>query len=159
VGASPGDLRVVPGNDCRAGENSSRAPDTSAFPAGILAGVTDLGDPTSYLELEHGTPVFSSDGDRIGAVEHVLADEEEDIFDGLVIDVRLGPGGHRFADATQVEGLYTGGALLTLTAAEAYELPEPSANPGVVAVDADDTVPDDLGDKLRRAWDRISGNY
>ncbi len=121
--------------------------------------MTDLGEPTSYLELEHGTPVFSADGDQIGAVEHVLAVEEEDIFDGIVIDVRRGPGGHRFADATQIEGLYTGGAVLTLSAAEAHELPTPSANPGVVETDADDMAPDDLGDKLKRAWNLISGNY
>jgi PRC-barrel domain len=121
--------------------------------------VTDLGDPTSYLELEAGAPVYSADGDEIGAVEHVLADDEEDIFDGLVIDVRLGPGGHRFADATQVQGLYTGGAVLALTGAEAEALPEPSENPGVMDADPDDVLPDDLGDKLKRAWDLISGNY
>jgi hypothetical protein len=121
--------------------------------------VTDLGDPTSYLELERGTAVFSADGDQIGTVGHVLADEEEDIFDGIVIDIRLGPGGHRFADATQIEGLYTGGVVLKLNAADAHELPEPSANPGVVEADADDMAPDGLGDKLKRAWDRISGNY
>jgi PRC-barrel domain len=125
----------------------------------MLARVPDLGDPTSYLELEEGTRVFSADGEEIGAVEHVLADEDEDIFDGLVIDVRLGPGGHRFADAAQVQGLYTGGAVLALTAAEAEALPEPSENPGVMEADPDDVTPDDLADKLKRAWDRISGNY
>lgn len=127
--------------------------------AGMLARVPDLGDPTSYLELADGTPVFSSDGDDIGEVEHVLADEDADIFDGLVIDTRIGPGGHRFADATQVEGLYTDGVVLALTAAECEALPEPSENPGVMDADPDDTAPDDLGDKLKRAWNLISGNY
>jgi hypothetical protein len=126
---------------------------------GILARVPDLGDPTSYLELDEDAPVFSSDGEEIGSVAHVLADEEADVFDGLVIDKRLGPGGHRFADATQVDELYTGGVVLTLTAAECEALPEPSDNPGVIDVDPDDTAPDDLGDKLKRAWDLISGNY
>jgi hypothetical protein len=125
----------------------------------MLARVPDLGDPTSYLELEEGVPVLSADGKQIGAVEHVLADADADIFDGLVIDTRLGPGGHRFVDATQVEGLYTGGAVLTLTAAESEALPEPSDNPAVLDADPDDVTPDDLGDKLKRAWNRISGNY
>jgi hypothetical protein len=125
----------------------------------MLAAVPDLGDPTSYLELADGAPVFSADGEEIGAVEHVLADPDVDVFDGLVIDTRLGPGGHRFADATQVDGLYTGGAVLALTAAEAHRLPEPSANPGVMEAEPDDVTPDDLGDKLKRAWDLISGNY
>jgi hypothetical protein len=127
--------------------------------AGILAGVPDLGDPTSYLELDDGLPVFTADGEEIGAVEHVLADADADVFDGLVIDTRLGPGGHRFADATQVDRLYTGGVVLALTAAEAERLPEPSENPAVMDADPDDVTPDDLGDKLKRAWDRISGNY
>jgi uncharacterized protein YrrD len=125
----------------------------------MLARVPDLGDPTSYLELEGGVPVFSADGKQIGAVEHVLADADADIFDGLVIDTRLGPGGHRFIDATQVEGLYARGAVLTLTAAQSEALPEPSDNPAVLDADPDDVAPDDLGDKLKRAWNRISGNY
>ena len=108
----------------------------------MLAAVPDLGDPTSYLELEAGVPVFSADGKEIGAVEHVLADADADIFDGLVIDTRPGPGGHRFADATQAE-----------------LLPEPSESPAVMDADPDDVTPDDLGDKLKRAWNRISGNY
>jgi uncharacterized protein YrrD len=121
--------------------------------------VSDLGDPTSYLELPAGVPVLSADGRKIGTVAHVLADADADIFDGLVIDTRAGPGGHRFADARQVASLHTGGAVLSLGAAAAERLPEPSANPAVVDADPDDTAPDDLGDKLKRAWDWISGNY
>ena|SRR5215218_3182917 len=127
--------------------------------AGMLARVPDLGDPTSYLELPEGAPVFSSDGEEIGAVEHVLADEDADIFDGLVIDKRLGPGGHCFADASQVDELYTGGAVLALSAAECEALPEPSDNPAVMDAEPDDVTPDDLSDKLKRAWNLISGNY
>jgi len=121
--------------------------------------MTDLGDPTSYLELRDGVVVLSADGEEIGTVEHVLADADADIFDGLVIDTRLGPGGHRFVDAEQVEGLFANGAVLTLDAAAAERLPEPSANPAVVAADPDDTAPDDASDKLKRAWNWISGNY
>ena len=125
----------------------------------MLALVPDLGDPASYLELEAGTRVYGSDGGEIGAVEHVLADADADIFDGLVIDTRVGPGGLRFADATQVDRIHAGGVVLTLTAAVAGGLPEPRENPAVMDADPDDVAPDDLGDKLRRAWDRISGNY
>jgi hypothetical protein len=121
--------------------------------------VPDLGDPTSYLELDDGVPVFSADGEEVGAVEHVLADADADVFDGLVIDSRTGPGGHRFADARQIGALYERGAVLTLDAAACERLPEPSASPAVMAADPDDTAPDDLGDKLKRAWNLISGNY
>lgn len=119
----------------------------------------DLGDPTSYLELDDGVAVFSSDGERVGVVEHVLADADADIFDGLVIDSRSGPGGHRFADASQIDGLYQRGAVLALDAAACERLPEPSESPAVLEADPDDTAPDDLGDKLKRAWNLISGNY
>jgi len=125
----------------------------------ILAGVPDLGDPTSYLELEDGVRVYSSEGADVGAVEHVLADAGSDIFDGLVIDTVLGSGGHRFADATVIEGLYERGAVLTLDAAACERLPAPRESPAVLAADPDDTAPDDLGDKLKRAWNWISGKY
>jgi hypothetical protein len=121
--------------------------------------VPDLGDPTSYLELEEGVPVYSSDGADVGAVEHVLADADSDIFDGLVIDSVLGPGGHRFADASVIDGLFERGAVLSLTASACERLPEPAENPAVIAADPDDVTPDDLGDKLKRAWNWVSGNY
>src|SRR4051812_26033648 len=115
----------------------------------------DLGAPASYLTLADGTPVLSSDGERIGVVEHVLADANVDVFDGLVIDVRPGPGGHRFVDAPQVAEIYEQGVVLTIDAGAAGQLPEPSENPATMAADPDDVTPDDLGDKLRRAWQRI----
>ena len=127
--------------------------------ADILARVPDLGDPTSYLELEEGVPVYSSDGADVGSVEHVLADAESDIFDGLVIDSVLGPGGHRFVDATFVEGLFERGAVLGLDASGCERLPEPAENPAVMAAEPDDAAVDDLGDKLKRAWHWVSGNY
>jgi hypothetical protein len=119
----------------------------------------DLGEPIAYLALEDGVPVYSSDGEEVGKVEHVLADEEDDIFDGIVIDTRLGPGGHRFADATQVADIHERGVVLSLDSAAAHRLPEPSENPAALEASPDDMVPEGLEDKLRRAWDRISGNY
>ena len=121
--------------------------------------LVDLGEPTSYLALADGTPVHASGGEEIGTVEHLLAAPAEDIFDGLVIDTRLGPGGHRFVDASQVDTIYERGVLLAIDAAAAESLPEPSENPAALDAGPDDTVPDRLEDKLKRAWDRISGNY
>jgi hypothetical protein len=119
----------------------------------------DLGSPASYLVLADGTPVLSSDGRELGKVEHVLADADSDVFDGVIVDMRAGPGGHRFADATQVESIYERGVVLALSATAAERLPEPSENPPALGADPDDTAPDDLNDKLRRAWDYLSGNY
>ena len=116
----------------------------------------DRGAPMSYLTLEPGTRVVARDGTEVGTVAHVLADADADIFDGLVIGTG---GGCRFADASRVDGLYERGAVLALDAAACDRLPEPSANPAVLEADPDDTTPDDLRDKLKRAWDLVSGNY
>jgi hypothetical protein len=105
----------------------------------------DLGAPASYLTLAAGVPVFSSDDERLGEVEHVLAEEDKDIFDGVVFDASPLPGGHRFVDAAEVDEIYENGVVLSIDAAAARDLPEPG--------------PSDLELKLRRAWDLISGNY
>ncbi|HEX6618566.1 MAG TPA: PRC-barrel domain-containing protein [Solirubrobacteraceae bacterium] len=121
-----------------------------------MSGTDDLGAPVSYLTLEEGTAVLSADGEELGDVAHVLADEEEDIFDGIVISHGLGR--HTFADAEQVAEIHEHGVVLTLTAAEAEALPEPSENPAVMD-DASAAEGSPVADKLRRAWDLLSGNY
>lgn len=83
----------------------------------------DLGDPVSYLGLEEGTPVFASDGREIGRVGRVVADEDADIFEGLVVDVA---GGQRFADGDDIVlAMHERGVVLTVDADGARQLPEP----------------------------------
>ncbi len=118
----------------------------------------DLGAPTSYLAVQPGVAVYSSDGKRLGEVEHVLAVPDDDVFDGIVLDTSVLPGGHRFVDAPEVEEIYERGVVLKIDAEVAEKLPEPSPNPGALEVDADDLAGGG-SDKLRRAWDLISGNY
>ncbi len=121
----------------------------------------DLGNPSSYLTCAEGTSIYSSDGQKLGELEHLLADEETDIFDGLVIDQSVLPGGHRFVDAAQVEEIYERGVVLTVDAAGAEKLPEPGKSPGVIEVTGEDFVErewdDELEGKLKRAWDFLSG--
>jgi hypothetical protein len=117
----------------------------------------DLGAPASYLTLAEGSAVYSSDGQQLGKVAHVLADPDVDVFDGLVLDRSVLPGGHRFVDADQVGSIYERGVVLSLDGAAAQGLPEPAPNPGELKVGPDDVVPDEMRDKLHRAWDRISG--
>ncbi len=90
----------------------------------------DLGEPTSYLVVDKGVPVYSSDGERLGRVVRVLAAREADMFDGIILDTSAGPGGHRFVDAPEVAALYERGVVLKIDATEAASLPKPSANPG-----------------------------
>jgi len=118
------------------------------------------GDPIAYLALEEGTAVYTSDGEKVGSVEHVLADANVDIFDGLIVDTRSGPlGGFRFADAELVDALYERAVLLQVDRAGFDALPEPAENAAVMRADPDDTTPATAGDRLRRAWDYLSGRY
>jgi hypothetical protein len=55
-----------------------------------------------------------------------------------------------------VAAIYDRGVVLSIDAAAAEALPEPSANPGSIEVGPDDMVKGGH-DKLRRAWDLISG--
>ena len=100
---------------------------------------------------------MSSDGEQVGVVQHVLADEETDIFDGIVIDTKLGPGGLRFADAPQVAEIREDAVVLTVAAAEVERLPEPQPNPAVVEHHGVEDAESPLQHKLRRAWEIVSG--
>ena len=121
----------------------------------------DLGDPSSYRALEEGTAVFSSDGEKLGDVQHVLADHEIDIFDGLIVDQSVLPGGHRFVDATQIDVIYERGVVLTVNAAAAESLPEPEKSAAALQVTGEDLAErewdDELEAKLKKAWDFLSG--
>jgi hypothetical protein len=120
----------------------------------------EAGAPISWEVLEAGTPVRSRDGQDVGEVTHVLGDANVDIFEGVVI---RGPHrSHRFVDATQIASIHERAVTLTIDAAAAAELPEPSENPPSLSVTPDDAAEgagDELRRKLRRAWDLISGRY
>ena len=50
--------------------------------------------------------------------------------------------------------------MLRVDAAGAERLPEPAENPATVDwTGPEESVPDEMGDKLRRAWDYLSGKY
>ncbi|MGH2915318.1 MAG: PRC-barrel domain-containing protein [Solirubrobacteraceae bacterium] len=119
----------------------------------------DHGAPIAYMALAEGTEVLSSDGEAIGRVVHVLADESEDVFDGIVIAEHAVEGAHRFADADDVDTIYERAVVLRLDRAECERLPAPSANPAVMRDDPAQTGDGPLSGKLRRAWDLLSGNY
>jgi len=120
--------------------------------AGILALVEELGPPIAYVALEEGTPVYDRSGERIGVVEHVLADMAEDIFDGVIVHTLPLPGRHLLADFDQIAELHERGVLLSVGR---DALREPSekrtgAQPG-------GSVESTFQARLRRAWDWISG--
>jgi sporulation protein YlmC with PRC-barrel domain len=123
----------------------------------IVDGV-EHGEPIAYTALKPGADVISSDGEEVGKLEHVLADEEEDVFDGIVIDAKQGPGGHRFVDAPQVSECREGAVTISVAAADVEKLPEPTPNPAVMENHGVEDTEGKLREKLHRAWDMVSGN-
>ncbi len=117
----------------------------------------DLGERSAYEAVEPGTPVYSSVGEEIGKVTHVLADEREDVFDGIVIGEHRFGRDHRFADADDVEAIYDRGVVLKLDTAACAQLPKPSANPAVMRDDPAESESEFRHQKLARAWNLISG--
>ena len=128
----------------------------------------DHGNPIAYTALAEGTRVYTSDGEQLGLLERVLADEGADIFDGLVVDTAHG---ERFVDAPDVGELYERGVVLKLSGEQARALKEPTPAPSVIDVAPD--VPIDVDrdgvegagalDKVRHAarrlqW-RVTGRY
>jgi hypothetical protein len=120
-------------------------------PGNVLV-MDDLGPPVAYLVLPSGVPVYDRDGTAVGTVEHVLADEAEDIFHGLI--VRTPGSGQRylFADRDQVGSLHRDGVVL---AAGHGELRDVSQDPS--AREAADELPGNRVESgLRRAWEWLS---
>jgi hypothetical protein len=87
----------------------------------------DDGHAVHYTAVERGTPVYSSDGVRVGSVEVVLDNYREHIFDGLVITAL--DGSLRFVDAPEVRRTAERGVTLAIGSDEAAGLPPPEKAP------------------------------
>jgi uncharacterized protein YrrD len=112
----------------------------------------DLGPPVAYSALTDGTPVYDRNGERVGVVEHVLADLDLDIFHGLIVHTKPLQGRHLYADADQIAELRERGVVL---AVDEGELHEPSAPSTRTPEKSREETP--LEARVRRAWDWISG--
>jgi hypothetical protein len=82
----------------------------------------DEGPPIAYQVLDPGVPVYSTDQQQVGTVDHVIAAPAEDIFHGIVIKAGAG---QRFVAADQISSLHEHGVDLRIEAAEIDGLPEP----------------------------------
>lgn len=100
----------------------------------------DLGAPVSYLVLKDGTAVYDRSGDRVGTVDHVLADEPASLFHGLLIKTA---DGHRFAAGDQVDGLFEHGVIVT----------EPAGRLATPSADTPAGLAENRATGLKRAWD------
>jgi sporulation protein YlmC with PRC-barrel domain len=82
----------------------------------------DEGLPIAYEVLDKGVPVYSSDGESVGTVDHVVAAPDEDIFHGIVMHTGSG---RKFVAADDVASLHEHGVDLRIDAAAVAGLPEP----------------------------------
>ncbi len=118
----------------------------------------DLGSKVSYLVARSGIPVYSSDEVKLGTVVEVLDAPEADLFDGIIFDTTHNrPGGHKFVDAPEVEGIYENGVVLTIDATAAAKLAKPGKNPGSIEVSPDDVAGEPGPGFWRRTWNLLSG--
>lgn len=109
----------------------------------------DDGLAIHYSAVERGTPVYSSDEVQVGKVDEVVDNYRERIFDGIVMQDTGGD--LRFVDAPEVARTAERGVTLSITAAEAAELPPPERGPKVYKANA---RAGRLGRLFGRGWKR-----
>jgi hypothetical protein len=78
-------------------------------------------DPVSWLQIEQGWNVVSSNGLGVGTVAQVEGDKQEDLFDGLAV-ASGEPSSLRYLPAEQVGLIYPGRVTLKISSAEAATL-------------------------------------
>src|ERR1700722_16315115 len=86
------------------GLSEADRPKVSPRAPAVALAVMDDEFQTSYMGVTLGVPVLTKDGEQFGILEHVLAVEEEDIFEGIVVWV----GGGGWAERKIQHGLSMG---------------------------------------------------
>lgn len=75
----------------------------------------------SWRVLAEGTTVSSADGEELGQVSVVVADEQKDIFSGLAFRSGI-LGAQRFVPADRIDEITTERVVLNIEAAAAEDL-------------------------------------
>lgn len=81
----------------------------------------DLERPIAWRALERGAPVYSADGDQLGKLSRVVADDLKDIFSGIAFQRGM-LGDELFAPAPLVDRITTEGIHLSLSTGESEKL-------------------------------------
>lgn len=79
-------------------------------------------DEIAWRAVTYGTPVLSSDGNKVGTVHEMLGSDEEDIFHGI----RLAGDKHRdvMIPSSDIASMNRSAVTTSLSAAEVASLPE-----------------------------------
>ncbi len=78
-------------------------------------------DPVSWLQIQQGWNVVSSDGVTIGTVAQIEGDKQDDIFDGLAVESGQ-PAELRYVPGEQVGAIYDREVTLKLAFADSGAL-------------------------------------
>jgi hypothetical protein len=78
-------------------------------------------DPVSWLQIEQGWRIVGSDGAAVGTVAQVEGVKEDDIFDGIAVEL-TGSESIRYVQAEKVGAIYPGEVRLTVAADDAGAL-------------------------------------
>src|SRR5256886_9079401 len=76
-----------------------------------------MADPVSWLQIEQGWNIVSSDGVIVGTVAQVEGDKQDDIFDGLAV-ASAQPTQIRYVPGEQVGAIYPGEVTLKIASAD-----------------------------------------
>lgn len=76
-----------------------------------------MSDPVSWLQIQQGWSVITSDGATIGTVAQVEGDTKDDIFDGLAVASGQ-PTELRYVPGEQVGLIYFGEVTLKISSAD-----------------------------------------
>jgi hypothetical protein len=87
-----------------------------------------MADPVSWLQIQQGWNVLTSDGASVGTVAQVEGDKQADIFDGLAVESG-DPKQVRYVPGEQVGMIYPGEVTLKLGSAETGTLAPFQAGP------------------------------
>lgn len=87
----------------------------------------DDGHAVHYTAVERGTPIYSSDEVEVGAVDAIVDNYDEHIFDGIVM--KTAEGDLRFVDAPEVRRTAERAVTLAIPASDVASLPPPEKGP------------------------------
>ena len=80
-----------------------------------------MADPVSWLQIEQGWKVVSSDGAAVGTVAQVEGDKQSDIFDGLAVEAE-GSKEIRYVPGEIVGAIFPGEVTLKIASGDAGTL-------------------------------------
>lgn len=90
---------------------------TFASPPGSGSDDRGVGDPVSWLQIEQGWTVVTSDGVVVGTVAQTEGDKNDDIFDGLAVEAGK-PAPIRYVPGEIVGQIFPGKVTLKIGSAD-----------------------------------------